>query len=670
MILCPNCCNIMEDDAIICTFCGTVLQEPETVEEAPEKEAPEKEPFFKKIPKKVKIITPIAVAVILVVTILLTTIGNLKPQYSHTLYVKDRELFFTDNKTASPVRITTQLVDLANILDDNIYDSDFSTEVDILDSYCTLSKDGKTLFFPDYLTDIMGGFSLYYLKPHDKNAKAKLIDKSVKTYVVDEACKYVTYIAGSDKTLYQSNLDKKGKIDTNVSEFVTSKDGKEIIYLKYSGEIFYYKQNKAKEMVAYNPESFTIVNHDINSVYFQKNNDLFKIEKGGELKTIASDVLEVVKYYDSGEIYYLKSQSEPLKYEDYLEDDMKETDEKMQRPQFVPYPSRWDYASDEEYDKALEDYDDVYSAYEEASSQWTQKANRETIRSEIEYETFDVGLNTLCYYDGKKEKKLSENTLLVQYSAIAQEKPALIFLTADFSKLKKVKISEIDGIAAMRAKLEQQIADFTVTELALEGSTSVIGFAENRDYFISPDAKVVYFIDDLDDSRNSGNLYEMKIVGKKPREPKFYDSQVLVYPPIVTEDGVFYYKNYDAIASDVYFNKKLAAEGVLMYSVKFSETLDAFVYLKNWDYTLQYGELEILQNGKTTTIDDSVGLFNFNSAGEVVYLKNYDFDSNSGELFTYTNGKKNKIDEGVMRIVPRNTIENFTHGSTGDILIN
>ena len=423
-------------------------------------------------------------------------------------------------------------------------------------------------------------------------------------------------------------------------------------------------------MVAYNPESFRIVNHDINSVYFQKNKELFKIEKGGKLKTIASDVLEVVKYYDSGEIYYLKSQAEPLKLEDYLEDDMKETDEKMQRPQFVPYPSRWDYASDEEYDKALEDYDDVYSAYEEASSQWTQKANRETIRSEIGYERFTQTANTLCYYDGKKEKKLSENTLYVEYSAIADEKPALIFLTADFSKLKKVKISEIDSITAMRAKLEQQITDLTVTELALESSTSVIGFAENRDYFISPDAKTVYFIDDLDDSRNSGNLYEMKIVGKKPREPKFYDSQVLVCPPIVTEDGVFYYKNYDAIDSDTYFNKKLAAEGVLMYSVNYSETLDAFVYLKNWDYTLQYGELEILQNGKTTTIDDSVGLFNFNSAGEVVYLKNYDYYADSGELFTYTNGKKNKIDEGVMRIVPRNTIENFTHGSTGDILIN
>ena len=609
-----------------------------------------KNSIFARFSKKVKIIGIAVIACILVTAVILLCFFAAPPKKSSFLYLKDRELYFADINNNTSYKVTSELIDLENLIDDSIYDEKFGAVEYNLRRYCKISDDGEILFFIDKITDLENGVPLYYRYLNNPNNEPQLIDSEVIDYVVSQTGRQITYLSGEESALYQHNLKKKTKIDTDVFRFVASPDGKKVIYLK-NDEIYIKIADKQPQKLANATSDLYCDNNDFNSIYFKENDILYKIEDGEKVRKIASGVGEIVKYYPTGEIYYLKENELVISLADYLIDDAKSLDESIQEPEYLSYPARWDYETDAEYQKAVEEFEKSYEVNEQAEELWSQKQNRDIIRQDAEYETLTHYYSSLCYYDGKKEKVLNENLTILEYSTMSEDIPTLIFRSVDYKQLKKVRISQVASIEELRGKLRAGLQELSVTHLAVKDVTSVIGFNEYRNYYITDNGKTVYFIESIDDANTIGNLYKMKIAGKKPRKPKLYDKDVMFDTPIISGNKLFYFKNYDNGLGEFYSETKKIADNVLLNRFSYLEGMDSCVYISNWSSEEISGDLFIYENGKSKKIDQNVNSFSIDESGVVLFFKEYDFDFSAGELYAYNDGESQKIDEDVASVI-------------------
>ena len=81
-----------------------------------------------------------------------------------------------------------------------------------------------------------------------------------------------------------------------------------------------------KEKIASDITSVVYHSEDFAMVYYIKDEALYKQSVGADREKIDSEISKILKVYKSGEVYYLKQNSESLTLMDYVVDDMKETD--------------------------------------------------------------------------------------------------------------------------------------------------------------------------------------------------------------------------------------------------------------------------------------------------------------------------------------------------------
>ena len=605
--------------------------------------------FWSSLSKRVKIIGIATVACVLSVTIILLTFLNSTPKKSYFLYLKNRELYYTDLNNNVSFQVTEQLIDLDNAVNDSIYDEEFYLVEDKLLHHCKISNDGQVLFFIDNITDLDNGVPLYYRYLNNSKSNSQLIDPSVISYVLSESGRQITYLSGQESLLYQYNLKEKTKVDANVSSFIASPDGKKVVYCK-NNEVYSKINDKQPQKLGDTTSDLYCNNDDFDNIYFKDNDLLYRIEDGEKVTQIASGVSSIVECYPTGKIYYLKENELEIPLADYLIDDAKSLDDAIEEPEYHSHPARWDYESDAEYQKALEEFEKKYQEDEQAQELWMQKRKRDYIRQDVQYETFAHTNSTLCYYDGKKEKVLKENLTLLELVGSDTAVPILIFKSADYKQLKKVRISQVESIDELKAKLESGLAELTVTHLAVKDVTSVIGFNEYRKYYITEDGKTVYFHDEIDDEKAIGNLYKMKISGKKPRKPKLYDSGVIYRTPTIYNNELFYFKNQNNGVAEFYRDGKKITDNAMLYNFSPVEAKNSCVYMTDWSYG-DGGNLFIYENGKPKKIDQNVNRYSVTESGVVLYFKDCDYDFSTGDLYAYKDGKSQKIDQDVTNII-------------------
>jgi hypothetical protein len=118
---------------------------------------------------------------------------------------------------------------------------------------------------------------------------------------------------------------------------------------------------------------------------------------------------------------------------------------------------------------------------------WAGKIERDDIRKELENTNFRQSLCTLYFYDGEKKKPIDQSFLVNEYSsgfAHANDTPVLIYPAVDFEKIPKFKMSEIINLEDLFEKIEQEIDDATVRRLAVQNTTSVVGYGTNARYIM------------------------------------------------------------------------------------------------------------------------------------------------------------------------------------------
>ncbi len=331
MPICPVCSNELNDKDVICDVCGAhIVTEAEKTDSnnarATSKhsktgridEVIDKLPFnFEK--KHFRILCICLIGVFLFSFV----ISFFKPSVSkdYLLYAKDNEIFFSDTIDLSPKQVT---VDYANEYFDNN-----------LGRHYRLSDDGSCFFYFDYGTNNL------YARSADCDDEPKFIASNIISYDVNDSCDLITYIKDGN-ILYQHNMDEQLEIiDSEVISFVASDDGETIIYTKQANNAnnlyIYESGNKPEEIVA-SFDNLFYLSDDLCTIYYTKKGYLFRENIGEKPQKIDSNVQFIINVYDSGEVYYTKTNPDTFSESLYYYDG----DESL--PVFEDFSSLMDYS--------------------------------------------------------------------------------------------------------------------------------------------------------------------------------------------------------------------------------------------------------------------------------------------------------------------------------------
>lgn len=318
MPVCPNCRIETDTNSDTCPICGESLPKIVPAEERQnntEEQSREKSERTKPIgiPRKMLLIFGGIVLIVIALVVLMAAFakGSTVPEYG--LYLRDGELFYTAG--GKKMQVTEDLISESSYANYAYY------LASTLEDTTTISKDGKTIFFVDNLSE---NYALYY-RSIDKPSKAAVkIEDGVSTYTVNDSASIVTYMKyeESEYVLYQYDIkkDRKEKIgenaypydfpmDSETTYFITSDNGKRVIYQDRDKTLYMWISGKGSEKVDADVKRMYLLKNDLKTIYYLKEDGLYKKTAGKKSTTIASDIKTdgAIHVYDTGEMYYYKA---------------------------------------------------------------------------------------------------------------------------------------------------------------------------------------------------------------------------------------------------------------------------------------------------------------------------------------------------------------------------
>lgn len=439
-----------------------------------------------------------------------------------------------------------------------------------------------------------------------------------------------------------------------MSDFKVTNDGKKIVYLNNDGGLYIQSAGKDKEKIDSEVIAISYIDDNFKTIYYTKENALYKKVEGKDKEQIASDIDLVLKIYQSGEALYIKSDNTEHKLIDFVEDDMKDIDSAIKEPVAPKSPSYWDYISDEEYLEAREQYETGYDEYLKAKETYNKKQARDKLRTSLSEKSITIFSNILCYYNGEKEKELTDTLGSGISYYIAENHPAVIFSAYSPSEIKKAKLSELKTVLEVEDMVNKALYSASEKYIAVKDSVTVIEQKNVNKIFIDSEGKTVYFFDKNDKkSDDIGDVYRVSISDNKPQKPELYDSDVYIYSLNLLENGkAVYFKDVKNNKGELYIDKERIDYDVYLYHYTYHADSDTFVYMVDWNDDKDYGTLKNFKNSKSVKIADDVHTYAITPNGEILYLCDYSSKYNHGELYIYKNNKAVKIDDEVTYIVP------------------
>ena len=259
-----------------------------------------------KIPKKWITYGAIAAAVVVFLILLIALCSGSKSSGKHyAIYLKDKEIMYSNLKPKAAKQVTTKLSKEGDISTDTLVGAA---------SYlrCTLSKDGKTIFFPDRLEASDDGITLYFRNLSKMKKDPVKVDSSMEDYYVNETGTLVTYTKSSDD-LYQYNVKKeeKEKIASEVADFRIIDDGAKVVYRKNTGELYLWTKKGSEKLDSDISKIQAVYDK---TIYYVKDGSLFKKVGTKDKEKIASEISSVIRTFETGEVYYVKNDGGKMLY--------------------------------------------------------------------------------------------------------------------------------------------------------------------------------------------------------------------------------------------------------------------------------------------------------------------------------------------------------------------
>ena len=648
-VLCSHCNKKVNAGFAFCPYCGM-----EMTNDVPKRIY--QKPQFN-IDKKIIKIGSSAVAAILVVVLLASFILNVVNKDNYLFYIKNEELFSANVQKLKTWQVSEYLADSVEV--DN---QKMKTYTTYFSNHVKVSEDKKNIFYLDRL-ESMTQFSLYHRKV-DSNKEPNKLAKNVTMFEISNKGDGVAYLRG-EGSLYWDDMKDRKKIADNVTTFQMSEDGKILVYLTEEGDGYHYVIGEKSQKIDSDITNFSYVSEDIKTVYYLKDAELYKKALGKEAVLISSDVEQIVKVYESGEIYYLKNESVVVNLEDYVEDDMLEADATMVNPEMPSSPLLTEGVTQEEYEAAYVQYEQEMQAYYQAMSSYMYKEERENLRANgLEGRTVNIPQKQLFYFDGKKEQIVSEQ--VIGYENYAKDNAAVIYSTYSDVEVSKVKFSEIQSSYNLENMVREAFASKCNYYVTVKDKSSEISVSEAYSFNINKSADNIYILAGKTEASKESetsvetdgmsrfDLYQIKISGQKAGKPKKIDTNVYSIINLIDDNHYAYYKKVDEQkqSGDMYIDGKKVESDVRLNMIKFDQNTGNLWYMVDWEDKEQYGTLKKYDGKKIVRVSDEVYTYELLQTGEVLYLYDYSIEKYEGELHLYKKNKAQKVDDNVVAIIP------------------
>ena len=301
----------------------------------------------------------------------------------------------------------------------------------------------------------------------------------------------------------------------------------------------------------------------------------------------------------------------------------------------------------DEYNKASEEYSKAWDEY-------YHKEQRDNLRQKLSEENLYESTKELYYYDGKEEKKISDNFISVESGTM--EKPVIVFTTRIEDENSKIKLSEITDTDEVRVKIN---AYQEGAAIAIGDKVVNIEEEDAEKFLVSYDGNLVYFFKDIIEEENYGDLYEIRIEDNEVLKPKLYDEEVYSDDSclrLYRNNDLIYFKDCNEVEdkATLYFNKKQVDDDVYTINISpsYKNTKEIYYY-KDYDTYKEKGSLMFYNGNKSKFIADDVHDFKIRYDGSILYLCDYSLNNFEGDLRLYRKGKDKLMDEEVTAIISR-----------------
>lgn len=262
------------------------------------------------------------------------------------------------------------------------------------------------------------------------------------------------------------------------------------------------------------------------------------------------------------------------------------------------------------------------------------------------------------YVNGKKviaaNLKCGDTVMIMGYTILYMKRflmiPETVFAINGlntFSRFEEVKKSERNTMV----EFERNPRIYTaISYVAIGEQTSMLEQKNATQIQFSSDGKELFYVEDLADDEESGDLYKANISEKGVQKPEFVDEDVYPYLLRQVDNHLIYFKNYDSNNNrgDLWVDGKKVDSDVCGYKLYFNE--GAIFYYSDWNEDKRNGTLKLYKKDKTTKIADDVYSCMLKE-DSILYLHDFSWNSYTGSLFRYENGNSEKISDDVNCII-------------------
>lgn len=636
------------------------------------------------------------VAAVLLLVIALSVSGS--PSGKHLVYIKDRELQYTDLSAINPFEMTDRL-DYENYW----YGDDYEG----LSRYILTSDNGRYVFYPDRF-DYDGTTYFWRDLKADNSASgsATKIDSEINQVPrITKNGDKMFYIKGDDARLYvyDRKSGDRNKLADDVRSFYVNESGTYLVYNTFfDGESAIYEMTLKKLEGERNKlDSDSTIQRaypDDRVVYYLKEDILYRKEHGKDKERITADVDRVISVIDGKSIYYLKREEVTTNLAGLVQDDFAAGDRELTEPAYPDYPEPptepyySDFATDmwvdsyfgyerhpitnalgywteevdyeaynEAYDRYFEDYeawrqehDRLEMEYNEAYAVYEDKLFRDSLRealndvaNAVTYDSYD-----LHYWNNGTEELVASDVArggnFMYYLASSSQSPVVVYQKHSTSTGSNPKLSDLLAEADGRY-LEYIIYDLqnrvtaarTVAEetfVAIDGKESILEGDEARNWSIHNNR--IYFLDKYDEEKEYGVLTMIPVEKGVLGARVVLDEDVARYRFGNGNNEIYSFKDVKQGSGDLYLDGKVIAMDVHVSSLYNFRDSNTLLYFKDYSQRNEYGTLTMNRGGKEHKIADDVHDFVPIDEKTVAYLTDYSLNRQRGELMLYTGRSK------------------------------
>lgn len=450
--------------------------------------------------------------------------------------------------------------------------------------------------------------------------------------------------------------DDAGDVDeVYSSDFVVSKDGSILFYPQEINEdgtyTLMYKDadtsSKGTEITS-GVQSYKI-NADGDKVLYLKNDKLYTydVSKGESGDSIAKDVnayradedlekivYRTVKYTDDGQeerLYFKNGEADAeliakdidsYTIDSDFENIYYEKEEKLYKAELTTKPEGEQIAKDV-YSFYLYEDGKMYIVIEEEIE---AEADEEE-DDDYYYDDYVETQKKLYYYNGTEKTLVSEN-----YSSMARrayDAPVIVFAIYNDEEETHFYYVAIEGVAQTKPISDEEITDVSLTA----------------------DGSVLYYIANVDEEAEVGDLYRVEITDGTVGKAEKYDTDVSTYEGlyVLNNEEVAYAKDRDSEtgAATFYVNKTKLAEDC--EGVAYNEAGDCTLYVTDGDDKNNTYTVWALIDGESVKIADEVYNISLLPSGNSLYIK--DYSNGSGELYVWNGKDSQKVSSDVSEII-------------------